>query len=477
MEIQKIINKISTLNIINPQKIEITSIHYNSTKCIANSIFVAIEGNNVDGNKYIPDAINNGAKVIITSKTNLNYINGITYILVGDTRLTLAILSHFFYNEPAKKLICIGITGTNGKTTTAELVKSILKTAGKKVGLIGTTGIFYDNKMINATHTTPESLELAKVLREMVDKEIEYLVMEVSSHSLVQQRVAEISFKIAAFTNLTHEHLDFHNTIEGYAEAKKILFDSLDENSIAILNGDVDWNKYMIKDSKSIIKIVGEKCENADYKISNINIEKTSSQFHINNIPIKTNLTAYFNIQNAALSYAICNELGIEEKYIIKGLFDSMGAAGRLQSVNVRSGCTAFIDYAHTPDALEKVLISCKELLKDGRLICIFGCGGDRDKTKRPVMGKIAEKFADVVIVTDDNPRTENSKAIIDDILEGIEDKNNVKVISNRSEAIQYAINISTKNDIIIVAGKGHEDYQIIGKEKYYFSDLKELIS
>ena len=473
MNLNEIKKKLQPLKIINHKNINVTSICYNSQKCKENSLFVAIEGNNVDGNKYINDAIQNGAKVIVSAKLDINFVDKITYLLVQDTRLALAELSHIFYNEPAKKLICIGITGTNGKTTTAALVKSVLETANKKVGLIGTTGIFYGNKKIESTHTTPESLELAITMREMVDANIEYLIMEVSSHSIVQQRIAGIPFKIAAFTNLTHEHLDFHKTIDNYANAKKILFDSLDKNSIAIVNNDDSWSNYMVKDCKGIVKKIGEK-NNANYKISDINIEIAGSKFNINNDTINTKLTAYFNVQNVALCYAICNELGIEKENIINGLSTSEGAIGRLQSVVVRSGATAYIDYAHTPDALEKALNSCKELLTKGRLICVFGCGGDRDKTKRPIMGKIAEKNADIVIVTDDNPRTEDSQSIINDILKGME--NNVKVIANRSEAIQYAVAISNEDDIILVAGKGHENYQIIGTQKHHFSDLEELI-
>ena len=473
MELNEIIKKLQVLNVINQKNINISSICYNSKKCKKKSLFVAIEGNNVDGNQYVDDAILNGAKVIVTSKLDTIFLDETTYLLVKDTRLFLAKLSHLFYNEPAKELICIGVTGTNGKTTTAALVKSVLETAKKKVGLIGTTGVFYDNKKIESTHTTPESLELAFIMREMVDAGVEYLIMEVSSHSIVQKRIVDIPFKIAAFTNLTHEHLDFHKTLDNYAAAKKKLFDNLDKNSIAIINNDSDWSNYMVKDCSGTIKTFGEK-KNVNYKISEINIGKTGSHLNINNITINTKLTAYFNIQNVTLSYAICNELEIEKEHIIKGLSTSEGAVGRLQSVVVHSGATAYVDYAHTPDALEKALNSCKELLNKGRLICVCGCGGDRDKTKRPIMGKLAVEIADIVILTDDNPRTENSHSIINDILEGIE--NSVKIIINRAEAIQYAVNISSKDDIILVAGKGHETYQIIGTKKYHFSDLEELM-
>jgi UDP-N-acetylmuramoyl-L-alanyl-D-glutamate--2,6-diaminopimelate ligase len=471
--------------IINPQKINVDGIYYNSQLCKENGLFVAIEGTQTDGKKYIPDAIINGAKIIVCNNVDgMKQEEGITYLLVENSRLALAYLSHLYYNYPAKSLTIIGITGTNGKTTTAELIKSILESANKKVGFIGTTGIFFNNKRIESSHTTPESLELAHILNEMKQQEIEYVVMEVSSHSIVQHRIANINFRIAAFTNLSHEHLDFHKTIEEYAAAKRLLFTSLLPDSIAIMNGDDTYTKYMLSNCSAISKNVSEK-NNADYFINNISVSKQNSQFSITTqeqiYNIKTKLTGHFNIQNAALSFAICKELNIGTQEIITGLSTSEGAMGRMQSVIVSTGATAYVDYAHTPDALEKALIQCRNLLdndtnNNGKLICVFGCGGDRDKTKRPIMGALAKKFADIICITDDNPRTESSQAIIDDILKGINKINhNIQVISNRSDAIKYAVQTSTNHDIILVAGKGHEDYQIIGKEKKYFNDVDEL--
>ena len=490
MQLQKLLKNLSYKKIVNEQEIDISSINYNSKKCEKNSIFVAIKGINVDGNIFVVDAISNGATVIITENIPEKIHGFITYITVENSRIALAELSHCFYNFPAKKLKIIGVTGTNGKTTTTFLVKSILETANKKVAIIGTTGIFINNKIIEATHTTPESLELAKIFDEMVREKIEFVVMEVSSHSLAMNRVYGIDFTVAAFTNLTHDHLDLHKTFEEYSRTKKLLFDGLSSNSIAIFNGDDKYFDYMKSDceAKKIIISSKNNFNNnsfANYFINDIKIDKQNSSFSLENkngynetvekFDISTVLTAFFNVQNAAFAIVICLELGVSKDDILAGISKSKGASGRMETVTVSTGATAYVDYAHTPDALEKALIACKSLLTVGKLICVFGCGGDRDKTKRPLMGAIAKKYSDIVIVTDDNPRTENSQAIIDDILEGIKDNLNTKIINSRSEAIKFAVSISTVSDIILVAGKGHENYQIIGKEKHYFSDVDEL--
>ena len=495
MILSKLVNSIKHHRIINMQEIDISGIAYNSKKCSNNFLFVAIKGVNADGNDFINDAISNGATVIVTNNIDSNISqlniqqNNIVFIEVEDTRIVLAQLANCFYNEPAKKLKIIGITGTNGKTTTTFLIKSILEEAQKKVAIIGTTGIFIDNKKIEATHTTPESLELAKLFNDIVQVGIEYVIMEVSSHSLVLNRVFGIDFFIGVFTNLTHEHLDFHKNFDEYAKAKKMLFDNLSEKSIAIINGDADYADFMLSHCKAKKRIISSNIIDADYFISDIQIQKHCSSFTMKiNFPtvqtfeINTQLTALFNVQNAAAAIAVAFELGIDYEKIIQGIAKSKGATGRLEHFALKNGATAYVDYAHTPDALEKSLISCKKLITDaenkGKLICVFGCGGDRDKSKRPVMGVISEKYSDVVIITNDNPRTENPENIINEILAGMDNNTineKIQVIYSRSEAIKYAVSISIESDIILVAGKGHENYQIIGTEKHNFSDAKEL--
>ncbi|MPM67087.1 UDP-N-acetylmuramoyl-L-alanyl-D-glutamate--2,6-diaminopimelate ligase [bioreactor metagenome] len=491
MQIQTILNSFLYTEIVNNQAITISEIAYNSNKCTDNCIFVAIKGTSTDGSIFIDDAISKGAKVIVCENLPATVHNDITYIIVPNSRVALAELAYIFYDYPAKKMKIIGITGTNGKTTTTFLLKSAIETAGKKVAVIGTAGIYINDKKIEATHTTPESLELAQLFKEMNKENIEYVVMEVSSHALAMHRTHGINFTIAAFTNLTHDHLDLHNTLEEYANAKKMLFDGLNNDSIAVVNADDKYAEFMIANSKAKkITISSSNKQSADYFIDNVAIDKHNSKFTILNknekYDIETQLTAFFNVQNAALAIAICFELGLDKDLVMKGIHESKGAKGRLELVKIKTGATAFVDYAHTPDALEKVLITCKDLLVEknstvekkasGKLICVFGCGGDRDKTKRAVMGEIAEKYADIVIVTSDNPRTEDPILIIEDILKGIKNKSNVHTINNRSEAIKFAVSISSSKDIVLVDGKGHENYQIIGKEKRFFSDIEELI-
>ena len=487
---------------INNQSITITGINYNSGLCKQNNIFVAIQGEKLDGHTYIKDAIEKGASVVICEKLpNIKEepYNNASFIVVNNSRLALAEISNVFYNFPTNKLKVIGITGTNGKTTTTFLLKSILEEAGKKVGMIGTTGIFIGNQKIEATHTTPESLELMQIFTNMLENDIEYVIMEISSHSLILNRVAKIKFIAAAFTNLTPEHLDFHKTMINYAKAKKILFDNLDKEALAIINANDEYApiitnntnaKKILFANKSITKEQLDKHNNYNSiaYICNEKLQIKYSTFSLNIdnncINFKINIPAYFNIENAATAILIAYYLNINIKTIQDGLAKSYGAPGRLDAIHLNNNATVYIDYSHTPDALEKALKTCKMLLNTidnnlkTNLICVFGCGGDRDKTKRPIMGKIAAGNADYIIITDDNPRTENNLDIINDIKSGIDsikNRNNILVIPDREQAIKKAIEISKENDIILIAGKGHEDYQIIGTTKIHFSD-KEIV-
>lgn len=468
---------------------KISFISYDSRKIGENSCFVAIKGEKFDGHNYIANAIDLGAKVIICENlpTKYNDIkNYITFIVCKSSRQMLAEISNAYYGYPANNMKMIAVTGTNGKTTSTFLFKSILEQANFKCGIIGTTGIFIDKEEIPATHTTPESLELFEVLSKMKNTGVEYVIMEVSSHSLIQKRVFGINFELAVFTNLTHEHLDYHNTIENYAEAKKILFSNLKENSYAVINSNSDWAEFMVKNIKcmNIIRVTN-KSEGNSFIIKNEKIDLDGISYKLENdkysLNIKSKLTGRFNIENSSLVAASCIYLGINLKDIELGLEKSKGAPGRMQKYTLKNGAIALIDYAHTPDALEKALNSCKEITlknnqnNNSKLICVFGCGGDRDKTKRPEMGAISTKIADITIVTSDNPRTESPKDIINDILKGISKESNYYVIEDRREAIKYAKEISNNSDIILIAGKGHENYQIIGTQKYHFDDYEEI--
>jgi len=480
--LHKIIRKTPFIDYFGDLNKEVETIEYNSKKCKPNSCFVAIKGINQDGNKFIDDAIHNGAIAIITDEEidKIKMKKNITYIFVDDSRKALADISHSFYDNPSFKLKVIGITGTNGKTTTTFILKSILEEAHKKVCIIGTTGIYINDTKLDSNLTTPESSDLAELFYELNLKNIEYVVMEVSSIALVMNRVRNIDFKVAAFLNLTQDHLDFHKTMENYVNAKKLLFDKLNYNAIAVVNDDSEFSNYIISQcgTNRIFK-VGHN-NNCEYKIIKEELENSGSKFLLYTngkiIEATTNLYGTFNIENSAMAIAIADLLNISVSNIQKGLLKTTGAPGRMQKTILKNQAIGLVDYAHTPDALEKALLTCKNQLKNtNKLICVFGCGGNRDKTKRPLMGKIASDLSNYIILTNDNPRFEEPIQIIEDIKKGITDTSNVEVILDREKAIEKAIKISQKDDIILIAGKGHENYQIIGDKKIHFDDNEIL--
>jgi len=479
----QIIRSTPFISFIGELECEITSIEYDSRKCKQNSCFVAMQGGNHDGNNFVDDAINNGAVAIVSevlpNKENIRH--NITYILVENSRSALAEISHSLYDKPSTKLKVIGITGTNGKTTTTFIIKSILEAAKKSFAIIGTTGIYIAEQKIESNLTTPESSDLAKLFSVLVENDVEYAIMEVSSVAIIMNRIDCINFTVAAFTNLTQDHLDIHQNMENYALAKKGFFDKLGKKTIVILNLDDGYSDFMIKDCASEHIFGFGHRNDAKYKILKESASATGNNFIIyrNNgiIDGRTKLFGKFNVENATLAATICDALQINLIYIQKGLSLSDGAPGRLQRVMLTNGSVAFVDYAHTPDALEKTLKTCKEMLSNNKnkLICVFGCGGDRDKAKRPIMGAISEKYADVAIITNDNPRTENPADIINEICAGINNLSKTITIPDREKAITKAVSISNSGDIILIAGKGHENYQIIGTEKLPFDDSEVL--
>lgn len=486
MEIREILNNINDYELIGVPQHSINGIAYDSRKVQPRFCFVAIQGDKEDGHKYIEEAISKGATLIVCEKLPQNYnsLNDVVFILTKNSRKFLAQISHSFYDFPANKLKTIAVTGTNGKTTITFLIKSIVESAKLKCGIIGTTGIYIGDKKIDATHTTPESLELSELLSKMVDEKVDYVVMEVSSHSLVQNRVYGINFAAAIFTNLTHDHLDYHHNMVNYAAAKKYLFENLSEESHAVINSDSEWAEYMVRDINcQNISRVG-RTKNDEYRIIREEVDISGIVLTLYNknevIDIVSSMTGSFNIENLSLAAVACRKLGLSTYSVQHGLSVSNGAPGRMQRINLMNGAIALVDYAHTPDALEKALKSCKNLIpssnkKSSKLISLFGCGGDRDRTKRPEMGKISSQIADISIITSDNPRSENPDEIIKDILTGIETKHKYLIITDRLEAIKKAVELSKSGDIILVAGKGHENYQIIGGVKHHFDDVEEL--
>lgn len=490
-KITEIISFLNPKQIIGRVDAAVSSICYNSRYCDSNSLFVAISGNHLDGHSFINSAIDKGAKVIVCEKLPSHLNENSCYLVVENSRRALALLSHFWFDFPTNKTKVIGVTGTNGKTTITYILRSIFEKAGFETGIIGTTGAIATGYEKSLNNTTPESLDLAQIFNEFLNRHIKVVAMEVSSHSLDQERVLGVNFNGAIFTNLSQDHLDYHRSFEEYAKAKKKLFDNLDSNSIAVANLDDEFSKYMLSQTPAKKKIFVSRNKHSDIQIIDEVIDKLGSRLRLKlNAPIfvpqlvelKTKLVGKFNIDNVALSVALTISEGINFETIQEALDEFHGVPGRMQKIELKNGALGIVDYSHTPDALEKVLLTCREIIQKGnnpnsKLICVFGCGGDRDKEKRPVMGKIASSIADFVVITSDNPRTENPDKIILQIYQGIPkpDRKKVILLTNRDEAIDYAVEISNVGDIVLVAGKGHEDYQIIGQVKHHFSDIEHL--
>lgn len=478
MELTELVNNINAVQIAGEiERKDVSSICYDSRKVKKNSLFVAIRGFNVDGHRFILDAINNGAVAIILEDNSfipedIFIHEKVAKILVANSRKALAEASSSLYKKPSEKIKLIGITGTNGKTTTTYFIKTILETAGEKTGLIGTIANYIGYTEIKSSLTTPESNDLNELLYKMYNEDCSYAVMEVSSHSLVLNRVYGLNFSSAVFTNITSDHLDFHNTFENYLNAKKILFDSLSSSSFAIYNSDDLNSKEIIKNTKANCISYGS--SNLGFKLKDIDYDLSGTTFTVeykgNSYPVSTSLIGKFNAYNACAAFALGFVYGINEEKIIEGIKNTKQVPGRFEVLG-RGNKKVVIDYSHTADSLEKAILAIKDIVKDSAPVyTVFGCGGNRDKTKRPVMGKIATELSNFVVVTSDNPRFENPFIIIDDIKTGIS-KNNYKVIENREEAIAYAIKSSEENAVILIAGKGHEDYQEINGIRNHFSD------
>jgi UDP-N-acetylmuramoyl-L-alanyl-D-glutamate--2,6-diaminopimelate ligase len=448
--------------------VEIKNIAYDSRKVEEGSLFVAVKGFKSDGHAYIENAFEKGAVLAVGEEDR----DCDRYVKVESARKFLAASSAAFYNNPAKDLKIVGITGTNGKTTISYLIKQILELKGCKCALIGTNQIMIGDEAYPSERTTPESRELQELFAKMRDAKVEYVIMEVSSHSLELDRVYGIEFETAVFTNLTQDHLDFHKTMENYAAAKAKLFKM---SKSAVINADDIYSHVMLE---SAVNTITYSIENeSDLKAENIRFSPRGVIFDAGfkgvSQLMRLGIPGRFSVYNAlgAIGAALALGLGLDDAQ--KGLILARGVKGRLEVVPTATDYTIIIDYAHTPDGLENVISAVKGFA-EGRVITLFGCGGDRDRGKRPIMGEIAERLSDIAIVTSDNPRSEEPKAIIDEILTGMKGDNHI-VVENRKEAIQKAISIAQKGDIVILAGKGHETYQILKNETIHF-DEREIV-
>lgn len=479
MKLKELLKVLKDYRIDGLEDVEVSDIRYDSRSVGKGSVFVAIKGEKADGNLYVQESIGKGAVVVVTETDAV--FKGATAIRVPNAREALAQISALFYGEPAKKLKLVGITGTNGKTTTSFLVESILREAGLNPGIVGTINYRYAGKVFPAPNTTPESLDLQKLLRDMVDSGVKAAVMEVSSHALDQDRVAACIFDVGVFTNLTQDHLDYHVTMEDYFEAKSRLFtDFIDEGKAAVINMDDPMGEELSK--RAIGRVIGYSVKKGKADIYPNDVVLGVSEISgtvktpMGVVEIKSPLIGDFNLYNILAAVGTGVGLGLPLGVIEGGIRALTNVPGRLERVDAGQPFIILLDYAHTPDALERVLSTIRGLT-ERRIITVFGCGGDRDRGKRPLMGSVAVRYSDMVIITSDNPRTEDPLKIIEDIRAGIERQGpgaNYIIIPDRREAIEKAVSMAQAGDILLLAGKGHEDYQVIGKEKIHFDDREE---
>ena len=480
MRVQTLIDNINYTDLIDIDSFtgDIEGISYNSKKTKPNDVFICLTGEHVDGHEYAEEAVANGACLcIVERQLNLD----ISQIIVPDTTEILAQISDLFYSSPSKKLNLIGVTGTNGKTTVTHLIQKILESNNKKCALIGTLGHKFssDDVYRDAKHTTPQAPELQELFYKINQKGIPNAVMEVSSHALAQHRVEYCDFNGAVFTNLTQDHLDFHITMNNYFKAKAKLFDSLMTGDFAVINIDDSYANQFIQELSQGVRLFTYGIKNdADVRAENLEFNNDGASFTCvikgNKYNVNLSMNGMFSVYNvlASIATALAMDLDIEQS--IRVLETIKGVAGRFEVVVKKP--TVIVDYAHTPDGLENVLNAARGITpSDAKLICIFGCGGDRDATKRPKMGAIAEELADRVIVTSDNPRSEDPQQIITDILAGFKSTSNVIVEPDRELAIKEAYKLANSRDIVIVAGKGHEDYQILATQTIHFDDREKV--
>lgn len=475
MKLRELIKNLSIIEMNADAELEISGVSYDSRKTEKGDMFVAIRGFEADGHKFIPKAVENGAAVILCEeKPSCD----IPYVQVSDSRYGLAIVSRDFFGDPASEMTMIGITGTSGKTSSSYLIKHMLESKlDAKVGLIGTNGNMIGDEFLHTEHTTPESYELHKLFRHMADSGCTHVVMEVSSHSLTLERVAGIHFDVALYTNLSQDHLDFHGTMEEYAAAKRKLFSMC---SLGCFNLDDAWADFMRDGASCRTMTFSTEKNEADLVAKDIRLTADGVRFaSVSGDEIsmtKLGIPGMFSVYNALGTMSVGLALGLSLADCSDAMSSAKGVKGRLEIVPTGRDFSVVIDYSHKPDALEKVLKTLKPVTR-GRLIALFGCGGDRDKLKRPIMGRIAADNADLVVVTSDNPRTEDPDEIIREIVAGMKDKRTpTKVICDRREAIAWAIDNAAQGDVLLLAGKGHEDYQVVGHEKHHM-DEREIVS
>ena len=478
MKLSELLKHVKPTAVIGNIEAEITGVNIDSRKIEQGHLFVAIKGTQTDGHRFIPKALELGAVAILCEDIPSERQTGVTYVQVESTECAVGPVATMFYGDPSRKLRLVGVTGTNGKTTIATLLYNMFRKFGHHCGLLSTVCNYIEGEAIAADHTTPDPIELNKLLHQMVEAGCEYAFMECSSHAIAQQRIGGLKFAGGLFTNLTRDHLDYHKTFENYRDAKKAFFDSLDKDAFAITNADDKNGSVMVQNCKGKVKTYSIR-QMADFRARIIECHFEGMYLDINGREVGVQFIGKFNVSNLLAVYGAAVMLGKKPEDILLVLSTLKSVAGRLEPIRSAEGVTAIVDYAHTPDALENVLNAIHEVLegKQGKVLTVCGAGGNRDKGKRPLMAQEAVRQSDRVIITSDNPRFEEPQDIINDMLAGLNSQQMKKVVSivNRKEAIRTACMMAQKGDVILIAGKGHEDYQEVKGVKHHFDD-REIV-
>ncbi len=481
MKLNELLQNLVVKSVEGSTDIEIAEVDIDSRQVGAGHMFVAIKGTQTDGHQYISKAIGQGAVAILCEDLPVERQADVTYVQVASTEAVVGQVATIFQGDPTSKLKLVGVTGTNGKTTIATLLYNMYRKFGYKCGLLSTVCNYIDGEPVPASHTTPDPIELNRLLRKMVDAGCQYAFMECSSHAIAQKRIGGLKFAGGIFTNLTRDHLDYHKTVENYRDAKKAFFDMLPKGAFAITNADDKNGMYMVQNTKAVVKTYSTRTM-ADFKARLIECHFEGMYLDIDGHEVGVQFIGKFNVSNLLAVYGAAVMLGQKPEDILVVLSTLKSVAGRLEPIHSTEGYTAVVDYAHTPDALENVLNAIHEVLegKEGKIITVCGAGGNRDKGKRPLMAQEAVKQSDRVIITSDNPRFEEPQDIINDMLAGLDQKQMKKVVAivDRREAIKTAVMLAQKGDVILIAGKGHEDYQEIKGVKHHFDDrevVKEI--
>ena len=473
--IKELIRALDAVQVVGDTSVEVSGLNYDSRKVAVGDCFFAVVGVQSDGHNYIPQAVERGACVVVCERLPESFAEGVCYVQVADTNAAMADMAAAYYDNPSRELKLVGVTGTNGKTTTATLLYELFGLLGYRAGLISTVVYRVGSREIESTHTTPDAIRLNAMLRERVDEGCEYCFMECSSHAIVQDRIRGLRFVGGMFTNLTHDHLDYHKTFAEYLRAKKLFFDRLPKGAFALTNIDDRNGRVIVQNTQATVRTLSLRSM-ADFRCKLVEMLMDGMLLRLDGEEVWVKFIGRFNAYNLLTIYAAALMLGQSKEEVLTAISTLQSVSGRFEYIRAEDGTTAVVDYAHTPDALENVITTIEEIRRpDQNLIVLCGCGGDRDKTKRPEMAAIAVKYATTSIFTSDNPRTEDPEQILRDMVEGLPMDARYLKIADRGEAVRTAAMLARPGDIILLAGKGHETYQVIGTEKIHFDDREEI--